>query len=130
MTTIANLSILAACALPLVCAFIAKRTGFGRRPKEGGFTNREPRRWLAEQTGLAARADAAQQNSFEALPLFIAGVLIAQQNHAAQGTVDALALGFLAARAAYIAFYVTDMHLQRSLVWFVGVGLSVALFFV
>lgn len=130
MTTVANLCILAACALPIVCAGIAKRSGFGRRRKDGGYDNHDPRGWLAQQTGLARRADAAQQNGFEALPLFIAGVLVAQQGGAAQGTVDALALAFVIARIGYIAAYLADRQLARSAVWTLGVGLSVALFFV
>lgn len=130
MTTVANLCILAACALPVICAGIAKRTGFGRRRKDGGYDNYDPRSWLAKQTGLAARANAAQANGFEALPLFIAGVLVAQQAGAAQSTVDALAIAFVLTRIAYIAMYLTDKQLARSLVWTVGVGLCVALFFV
>lgn len=130
MSTVANLCILAACALPIVCAGIAKRSGFGRRRKDGGYDNHDPRAWLARQSGLARRADAAQQNGFEALPLFIAGVLVAQQGGAAQGTVDALAIAFVITRIVYIAMYLGDRQLARSAVWCVGVGLSVALFFV
>jgi uncharacterized MAPEG superfamily protein len=130
MTTIANLSILAACALPILCAGLAKSSGFGKKRREGGYDNHDPRAWLAQQTGRAARANAAQANGFEALPLFIAGVLVAQQAHASQATVDTLALAFIATRVAYIACYLADQQMARSLVWTVGVGLSVALFFV
>lgn len=130
MTTLANLCILAACALPIVCAGIAKRTGFGRRRKDGGYDNHDPRAWLSKQSGLARRADAAQQNGFEALPLFIAGVLVAQQGGAAQGTVDLLSIAFVITRIVYIGMYLADRQLARSGVWTVGVGLSVALFFV
>lgn len=130
MTTLANLCILAACALPIVCAGIAKSTGWGKKRRDGGYDNHDPRAWLAQQSGRAARANAAQANGFEALPLFIAGVLIAQQSGANQGTVDALAAGFVAARVAYIACYLADQQMARSLIWTVGVGLSVALFFV
>lgn len=130
MTTIANLCLLAACALPIVCVAVAKKPGFGKRRRDGGYDNHDPRAWLARQTGLQARANAAQANSFEALPLFIAGVLVAQQQGAAQATVNALALAFVAARVAYIGCYLADVEKARSLVWVVGVGLSAALFFV
>jgi uncharacterized MAPEG superfamily protein len=130
MTTLANLCILAACALPIVCAGLAKSSGWGKRTREGGYNNRDPRAWLAAQTGRAARANAAQANSFEALPLFIAGVLIAQQAQAHQATVDALALAFVLTRLVYVGCYVADRHYARSAVWTLGVGLSVALFFV
>jgi uncharacterized MAPEG superfamily protein len=130
MTTLANLAIVAAALLPIVCAGMAKRHGFGKRRREGGYDNHEPRAWLAHQTGASARANAAQANSFEALPLFIAGVLVAQQQGAAQGVVDALAWAFVAARVVYIACYLADRDTARSVVWTLGMGLSIALFFV
>ena len=93
--TIAYFTIIVACLLPIVCAGLAKSRGFGRPRREGGFDNHDPRAWLAKLDGWQARANAAQANSFEALPLFIAGVLVAHQLKAPQGLVDALALGFV-----------------------------------
>ncbi|MBT9491620.1 MAG: MAPEG family protein [Paucibacter sp.] len=127
--TIANYCMLVACALPIVCAGLAKSGGFGRPRRDGGYDNHNPRAWLAQQTGRQARANAAQANSFEALPLFIAGVLVAQQMAAPQDLVDALALGFVVARLAYIAAYLADKAALRSVIWFAGVLCSVALFF-
>lgn len=127
--TIANYCILIACLLPIFCVALAKYRGFGKPRREGGFDNHDPRAWLAKQTGWQARANAAQANSFEALPLFIAGVLVAQQVHAPQARVDALAMAFIVARLIYIAVYLTDRPNLRSLVWAIGVALSVALFF-
>jgi uncharacterized MAPEG superfamily protein len=129
MSTIANYCLLVACALPIVCAGIAKSTGWGKPRREGGYDNREPRAWLAKQSGRAARANAAQLNSFEALPLFIAGALVAQSNGANQAWVDGLALAFIAARVAYIALYLADQQMLRSLVWALGFGLCAAMFF-
>jgi uncharacterized MAPEG superfamily protein len=68
-------------------------------------------------------------NGFEAFPLFAAGVLVAHAAGAAQARVDALALTFVAARVAYLAFYLADRATLRSLAWFVGIGSAVALFF-
>lgn len=130
MTTIANVCLIAAALLPIVCAGIAKTPGFGKRRRDGGYDNHDPRGWLARQQGVSARANAAQANGFEALPLFIAGVLAAQQQGAAQGSVDALALAFVATRIVYIACYLADQEKARSLVWVLGLGLSIALFFV
>ncbi|MBT9457426.1 MAG: MAPEG family protein [Burkholderiaceae bacterium] len=127
--TLANYCILVAGLLPIVCAGIAKSKGFGKRRRDGGFDNHNPRDWLANLSGWQARANAAQANSFEALPLFIAGVLVAQQMQAPQGRVDALALAFIAARLAFIALYLADKASLRSLAWTIGVGCSVALFF-
>ncbi|MFO1312060.1 MAG: MAPEG family protein [Burkholderiales bacterium] len=129
--TVANAAILVACLLPIACAGIAKSRGFGKPRREGGFDNHNPRQWLASLEGWQARANAAQQNSFEALPLFIAGVLIAERAQPAlQGRIDLLALVFVAARIGYIAMYVADRPSIRSLCWTVGIGACVALFFV
>ncbi len=127
--TIAYLCILIACALPVICAGLAKSKGFGRPRRDGGFDNHNPRAWLSQLDGWQARANAAQANSFEALPLFIAGVLVAQQLHAPQATIDALALAFIAARLAFIGLYLADKASLRSLAWVAGVVCSVALFF-
>jgi uncharacterized MAPEG superfamily protein len=92
------------------------------------FDNRNPRAWLAQQTGWRARAHAAQLNSFEAFPLFAVAVLVAHALHAPQARVDLLALAFVAARVAYLVTYLADLHLLRSVVWFVGIGSAVAIF--
>jgi len=128
--TIAYFCIIVACLLPIVCAGLAKSKGFGRPRREGGFDNEHPREWLAKLTGWQARANAAQANSFEALPLFVAGVLVAHQMNAAQGTLDALAVAFVAMRLAFIGAYLADKASLRSMVWLAGVVISVALFFI
>lgn len=128
--TIAQLCLLVACVLPIGCAALAKSRGFGKQRREGGFDNHSPREWLARQQGWQARANAAQANSWEALPVFLAGLFVAHQHQAAQGSVDALAAAFIAARLAYIGLYLADQASLRSLLWLTGGGLSVALFFV
>ena len=45
--TVANLCILIACFLPIGCAGLAKSKGFGKRRRDGGFDNHQPREWLA-----------------------------------------------------------------------------------
>ena len=119
MTT-AYWCVLAAGLLPYLATISAKA---GAR-----FDNRMPRAWLAAQTGWRARANAAQQNAFEAFPLFAVAVLVAHQGGAPQGRVDALALLFVAARVAYLVTYVADLALLRSIVWVVGIGSAVAIF--
>jgi uncharacterized MAPEG superfamily protein len=114
--------VLIAGLLPYVATMIAK----SRR----GYDNAEPRAWLARQEGFRARAHAAQQNSFEAFPLFAAAVVIAHVRGAEQPAIELLALGFIAARVLYLAFYVANLALLRSLAWFVGIGCAAATFFV
>jgi uncharacterized MAPEG superfamily protein len=128
--TIAQLCLLVACVMPIACAGLAKSKGFGKRRRDGGFDNHAPREWLARQQGWQARANAAQANSWEALPVFLAGLFVAHQHQAAQATVDALAMGFVAARLAYIGLYVADQASLRSLAWVAGIGASAALFFI
>ena len=126
---IAHLCMIVAALLPIVCAGIAKAGRFGIPASQGGYDNRNPRAWLAQQEGCRARANAAQANSFEALPLFLAGVLVAQQTGARPAVVDALAVAFVLLRVAYIACYLANRDLLRSAVWMAGLGVSIALFF-
>lgn len=128
--SVANYCILAACVLPIVCAGLAKSKGFGKRRREGGYDNNNPREWLSRQSGWQARANAAQANSFEALPLFIAGVLAAQQLGADQARVDMLALSFITFRLIYIGLYLADQASLRSLAWAAAFFSAAALFFV
>lgn len=128
--TIAQLCLLIACLLPLGCTLLAKSKGVGKRRRDGGFDNNRPREWLAQLSGWQARANAAQANGWEALPIFAAGLFVAHQHQAAQATVDALAMGFIAARVAFIGLYLADQATLRSLAWFAGIAASLALFFV
>ena len=121
------LCILVACLLPIVAAGIAKWGSFTRPPSQGGYDNRDPRAWLAQQTGRRARANAAQANSFEALPLFIAAVLAAQQMQVAQPLIDGLAVTFVVLRVGYIGLYVANLATARTLVWLAGLSVNVAL---
>jgi len=127
--TLAYVCVLIAALLPIVCAGIAKRGMFSVPPAKGGYDNADPRAWLAKQTGYRARANAAQANSFEALPLFIGAVIIAHQLRANQTLVDGLAVAFVALRVAYIALYVSDRNLARSGVWTLALLCSIALLF-
>ena len=94
----------------------------------GGFDNRNPRDWLANQSGFRRRANAAQHNSFEAFPLFAAAVIVAQLAGAPQARIDLLAITFIVSRLLYIGFYVADLSTLRSLAWFGGIGSAVAIF--
>ena len=106
---------------PYVAAGIAKK-GFEN------YDNSMPRQWLAQQTGFRARANAAQANLFESLPLFFAAVIIASISNAPQARVDLLALGFVAARIAYLVCYIVNWPTTRSIVWLAGLACVVAIF--
>ncbi|MDE2401736.1 MAG: MAPEG family protein [Burkholderiales bacterium] len=125
--TIANWCVLAACALPPLTVGLAKASTARRSRKNGGYDNNNPRSWANQLTGWQQRANAAQANGFEALPLFIAAVVLAQQAHADQGRIDTLALAFIAIRVAYVAIYLMNWGAVRSLVWTAGFGVCVAI---
>ena len=120
--TVALWCVFVAGVMPYVATVIAKG---GRR-----FDNRAPRDWLAKQEGFRKRANAAQMNSFEAFPFFAAAVITAHVLNGPQSLVDTLALVFVAARIAYLACYLADKSALRSLVWFVGLAMTVTIFIV
>ena len=121
--------------LPLWCVFISAvliflariPVGKAMNSDEGGYDNHHPRAQQAKLTGLGARALAAHQNSFEAFPLFAAGVLIATVTQTQGLLVNALAVIFVIARISFIIFYCADKPSQRSLSWFVGLLCSLLL---
>ncbi len=114
--------------LPMVCAGLAK---FHRRDKPvgGGFDNENPRNWLAQQTGWRARANAAQANSFEAMPLFFVGVVLALGGGTPALWLNLLCVAFVGCRVAFIACYLSNRADLRSVVWTLGFLCSVALIF-
>ncbi len=126
--TIAIVCVIIAGFLPIIAAGIAK-FGPTENASSDPYDNRQPREWLAKQTGLRARANAAQANTFESLPFFYVAIAIAMILQAPQARIDVLAIGYLLARVAYIACYVMDWANLRTLVWLVGFACTVALFF-
>lgn len=114
-------SILVAGLMPVVCAGIAK---FGAK----GYNNHEPRDWLARQTGFRARANAAQANCFEAFAFFAVAVVLALLADVSPWLLDLLSVLFVAARVAYVACYLADKALFRSVFWMVGYFSVIAIF--
>ena len=122
--TVAYWCVLIAALLPLACALLAKRGGFR------GSDNHDPRAWLARQTGWRARANAAQANSFEALPFFIGAVIIAHQLGAYQARLDLLAFMFVFLRLLYIMMYVAGLSTVRSMVWTLAFLVNIGILFI
>jgi uncharacterized MAPEG superfamily protein len=123
------LCVLAAALMPIVCAGIAKRAGFGKSRRDGGYDNHAPREWLARQSGLPARANAAQANCFEALPFFIGAVAIALPAGASIERVHWLAIAWVLLRAGYVGCYLADRQLARSAVWALAFAVNIAILF-
>ncbi|MFI4940058.1 MAG: MAPEG family protein [Burkholderiales bacterium] len=125
--TIANWCVLAACLMPTLTMGLAKASSAGKPTQGKGYDNKNPREWAASLTGWKARANAAQNNGFEALPLFIAAVVLAQQSHADQGRIDFLAVAFICIRVVYVAVYLMNIGALRTLVWTAGLVASIAI---
>lgn len=104
--------ILIACLLPYLFAVIAKMAG-GFKSED----NQNPREFLAKTTGLAARANAVQQNSFESLPLFIAAVLMAEYMVIPQVVVMMFGIAYIVLRIIYGICYLANWATLRSIVW-------------
>jgi uncharacterized MAPEG superfamily protein len=120
--TIAYACVLFMGLLPYMAAGVAKK-GFDQ------YDNSMPRHWLAKQTGFRARANAAQANLFESLPLFFAAVIIASIANAPQAKIDFLAIGFVISRITYLICYVANWPTARSIVWLIGLACVIAIFF-
>ena len=127
--TIAYWCVLLAALLPIVCAGIAKSGLMTTPPKQGGYDNNNPRVWLAQQKDWRARANAAQANTFEALPFFFAAVIIAHTLQAGQTRLDILALLFVFLRVGYVMMYLADLAKARSVVWVLGLMVNIAILF-
>jgi uncharacterized MAPEG superfamily protein len=127
--TVAFWCVFAAVLLPYVCFGIARNRGRdaeGRRLRD----NRNPRDFPNRIEGLAKRAWNSQLNSFESLPGFATAVIIAHLAGAPQLWIDTLALTWVAARVAYVAFYLADKSTLRSSAQFVSLGCVLGLFIV
>ena len=114
--------ILIACLLPYVFTILAKVTG-GFKPRD----NQNPRDFLAKTTGLAARANAVQQNSFESLPLFIAAVLMAEYMVVPQVIIMKLGIAYIVLRIIYGICYLLNLATLRSSIWFLSMACPIYL---
>jgi len=122
MNRIAVLLLIAAC-LPYACALIAKAGG-------KGFDNNHPRLWLERQQGWRARANDAQKNLFEGLPLYFLAVLWALlYRHIDEQTLTVWMLAWLLLRIGYIGAYLANLGTLRSLLWMAALAVNLWLGF-
>ena len=119
--TIAMWCLLIAGWLPIVCAGISK---WGARD----YDNAQPREWLAKQEGYRRRANAAQQNSWEAFLWFGIAMLVGMVTGADPDRLDELGLLFITARILYIGFYLANYSMARTLAWLGGFIVCIVIF--
>lgn len=121
--TIAELCLFGAILLTLLSILPAKLDG--RRE----YDNANPRDPGFYRPGPRARSQGAHLNGFETFPFFAAAVILAEMRGVPQGSVNALAVGFLLARVVYVLLYLTDRPSSRSVAWAVGCACNLAIFF-
>jgi uncharacterized MAPEG superfamily protein len=88
----------------------------------GSVDNNQPRVQAAALTGTGARAYAAQQNAWEALPVFASSVFVAHLVGADAGSSATASVVWVAARILHGIFYVADLAPLRSLSFAIGIG--------
>ncbi|MBP2279835.1 putative MAPEG superfamily protein [Psychrobacter sp. PL15] len=110
--------------LPLAFAILSKILG--------GFNladNEHPRNFLQHTTGRAARANAAQQNSYETLPIFLVSVLVAMLFFVPQVIINNLAWLYVIIRIGFGAAYITNLATFRSILWGLSIACCLMLFY-
>ncbi|MBK7755531.1 MAG: MAPEG family protein [Deltaproteobacteria bacterium] len=117
--------LLAAVLLPYVWVPF---TAEDRAKAEGGFDNFNPRAQQAKLSGRAARAIAAHKNSFEALAAFAPAVVVNHIVGADATQSAAVAVAWVVLRVLYGVLYLSNAGNPRSVVWFLSLACSLALF--
>ena len=111
--------------IPFVLGFVSH---YFRYKQLGSIDNKYPRLQQAQLTGAGARAQAAEENAFEALPVFAAAVFVAHLAGANAGTAATLSVIFVAARLLHPIAYLANIDLLRTLVFTVGLVCCIGLF--
>jgi uncharacterized MAPEG superfamily protein len=92
------------------------------------YRNAEPRD-LSQYEGFRRRAHDAHLNAFEALPFFVAAVVLAIQFGGAGGiTLNALAALWVLLRIGHGAAYLADKATARSVIWVGAFVVNIAIF--
>lgn len=94
-----------------------------------GKDNAAPREFMAHATGAAARARAAEQNSYETLPLFLVAASLALVYFVPLSVVSALAWLYVLLRVLYGLAYIANWAFFRSAVWALGLACPLLLMY-
>lgn len=117
-------AMMVASLMPWMFAWLAKLLG-GFRLKD----NATPREFLQHTSGAAARANAAQQNGYETLPVFLASVLVAMLFFVPQPVINGLAWMYVVIRLLYGGAYIANLATLRSILWVLSMACCVMLFY-
>jgi uncharacterized MAPEG superfamily protein len=114
--------------LLLIPYILASLGGAFRVRQLGTLDNKHPRQQAAELDGMGARAYAAQQNAWEALPGFGLAVVIAHIAGADPAASATTAVVFVAARIGHALAYLANLDVLRSVIFLVSVACVIRLF--
>jgi uncharacterized MAPEG superfamily protein len=103
--------------LPIVLSSVG---GVFRVRQLGVLDNKHPRQQAARLEGMGARAYAAQQNAWEALPIFGLAVVIAHVAGADAAASATASVAFVIVRVLHAVFYLANLDILRSIVFLVG----------
>ena len=106
--------------IAMLLPFLAKAPLAFAMQKSGGYNNNNPREQQAALKGFGQRANAAHYNSFEALAIYAAAIIIVVATGTADNTTVTLGWLFVASRVAYLVCYWLDYATTRSAVWIIG----------
>ena len=117
---IAYWCILIAALLPIALVSFAKAGASG--------DNRHPRENLEGLPAAKRRAYAAHENAYENFPFFAAAVISAAMLGAPIGTINILAVLYIAIRVAHGLLYIADKSSPRSMAYTAGLLVNIAIF--
>ncbi len=107
---------------------LAGTTVYFRVKQFGKPDLQNPRTQAVDLKDGGARANAAQQNAWEAVAVFGAAVIVAHLAGADAATSATLAMVFIVARVLHPIFYITNIAPMRTLSFVVGFGCCIWLF--
>ena len=113
--------------IPIILSWVG---GYFRMQQFGKVDNKNPRGQSAALENAGARAVAAQQNAWEALAVFVAGVVAFHARGGVSEVAGILAIVWVAARVLHAIFYLINQDVLRSLAFILSLGCALALFFV
>lgn len=102
--------------------------GYFKTKQFGSVDIKNPRLQAAQLEGIGHRAQAAQENAWEALAVFTAAVFMAHFAGADPQASANAAMLFIAARIAHPIIYLADIGPLRTLAFVVGLGACIWLF--
>ncbi len=108
--------------------FLSTLVGVFRRRQFGRIDNKNPRGQEAALEGVGARIHAAQQNAWEALPVFASAVFVEHIAGVDPERSSVAAVLFIVARGLHATAYIANLDILRSAIFLVGLGSCIWLF--